>query len=536
MNLNTLLEINILPFIVFITTLITTTLFFFFKNKSLEKNQRKNKELLNKYKPIISISEEIESLKLIKEKIISKSNLLDNEFKKKGVYFNELTEIEVVIKSKISEKEELEIKINSSLKSLNELNSDFEKRDILHKSINDIEKSKEKKLNSLKKLKEKYKDKKIIYNSIIKEINIYKEDLEDLSYGLYKPHFDFNSPESYKNKIIEIRQNQKELIKDKKAAICNTKWNVNGNIREGTKMTNRNTKLMLRAFNGECDSSVLKVRWNNITNLEKRISKSFEMINIMGETNAIEIQDEYLLLKIDELRIAHEYKEKIHEEREERRKIQRDIKEETRVTKEIELARKEAEKEENKYVMLLEKAKLEVNKKHGAELQSYNNRILQLETQLSKVRELKERAISRAQITKSGHVYIISNIGAFGEGVYKIGMTRRLEPIERVYELSGASVPFKYDIHGMIYSENAPQLENQLHKLFSKSRVNRANNRKEFFKVTIDEIEKEVKKIDENIELIKTSEARQYRETLLMNNEDDKIDIDTILNKYPEEI
>lgn len=536
MNLNTILEINILSFIVIITTLITTTLFFFFKNKSLEKKQRTNKELLNKYKPIISISEEIESLKLIKEKIISKSNLLDNEFKKKGVYFNELTEIEVVIKSKISEKEELEIKINSSLKSLNELNSDFEKRDILHKSIYDIEKSKEKKLNNLKKLKEKYKDKKIIYNSIIKEINIYKEDLEDLSYGLYKPHFDFNSPESYKNKIIEIRQNQKELIKDKKAAICNTKWNVNGNIREGTKMTNRNTKLMLRAFNGECDSSVLKVRWNNITNLEKRISKSFEMINIMGETNAIEIQDEYLLLKIDELRIAHEYKEKIHEEREERRKIQRDIKEETRVTKEIELARKEAEKEENKYVMLLEKAKLEVNKKHGVELQSYNNRILQLETQLSKVRELKERAISRAQITKSGHVYIISNIGAFGEGVYKIGMTRRLEPIERVYELSGASVPFKYDIHGMIYSENAPQLENQLHKLFSKSRVNRANNRKEFFKVTIDEIEKEVKKIDENIELIKTSEARQYRETLLMNNEDDKIDIDTILNKYPEEL
>jgi hypothetical protein len=88
----------------------------------------------------------------------------------------------------------------------------------------------------------------------------------------------------------------------------------------------------------------------------------------------------------------------------------------------------------------------------------------------------------------------------------------------------------------MIYSENAPQLENELHKLFSKSRVNRANNRKEFFKVTIDEIEKEVKKIDENIELIKTSEARQYRETLLMNNEDDKIDIDTIINKYPEEL
>lgn len=506
------------------------------KNKALEKTRKKNNEFLNKFKPVISISEEIERLKLIKNSIVSQSNLLDNEFKKKEIYFNELTEIEKAINSKISENEKLTIKINSTLQSLNEINLDFEKRDILHKSIDEIEISIEEKLNNLKKLGEKYKDKKAIYDSIIKEINLYEEDLEDLSFGLYKPHFDFDTSESYKNKIIEIRQKQKEMIKAKKAAICHTKWNVNGNIREGTKMTNRNTKLMLRAFNGECDSSVLKVRWNNITNLEIRISKSFEMINRMGETNAIEIQDEYLLLKIDELRIAHEYKEKIHDEREERRKIQRDIKEETRVIKEIELARKEAEKEENKYIMLLEKAKLEVNKKHGAELQSFNNRILQLETQLSKVRELKERAISRAQITKSGHVYIISNIGAFGEGVYKIGMTRRLEPIERVYELSGASVPFKYDIHGMIYSENAPQLENQLHKLFSKSRVNRANNRKEFFKVTIDEIEKEVKKIDENIELIKTSEARQFRETLLMNNEDDKMDIDTILNKYPEEL
>ncbi|WP_298880483.1 DUF4041 domain-containing protein [uncultured Polaribacter sp.] len=506
---------------------------FYLKNIKLNQEYLKLKK---KYKPINNISEEIEKLELQIENLKKKNQLIDLEFNRKNIYFDKIIEIEKEITTRKENSKQLSLEIKTTQENLYSLSLDFKKKGVLYKSIEDIEKSISSKLIELNSLKESYKEKKEIYNNIIREINIYEENLEDLSYGLYNPHFNFDDSEKYKNKIIEIRQKQKDLIKTKKAVICQTKWDVNGSTREGTKMTNRNIKLMLRAFNGECDSSILKVRWNNILNLEKRIEKSFELINRMGETTSIEIQEEYLSLKIDELRVTHEFKEKKHNEREERKSEQRELREEIRVQKEIELAKKEAEKEEKRYLKLLEKAKLEIDKKHGFELEKYNQRISELENQLLKARELKERAISRAQITKSGYVYIISNIGAFGKDIYKIGMTRRLEPIERVYELSGASVPFKYDIHGMVYSENAPALENKLHKKFNKQRVNKANNRKEFFNITIDEIEKEIYKIDNSIELIKTSEARQYRETLLMKKKEQKTEIEDIFNKYPDEI
>jgi hypothetical protein len=124
-----------------------------------------------------------------------------------------------------------------------------------------------------------------------------------------------------------------------------------------------------------------------------------------------------------------------------------------------------------------------------------------------------------AQMTKVGHIYVISNIGAFGEDVVKIGMTRRLDPLDRVRELGDASVPFHFDVHAIIYSENAPQLENELHKKFNDRRLNRINNRKEFFKASLEEIESFVKEhADAEIEFTKVAEAREYRETLIVNN------------------
>jgi hypothetical protein len=137
-----------------------------------------------------------------------------------------------------------------------------------------------------------------------------------------------------------------------------------------------------------------------------------------------------------------------------------------------------------------------------------------LEQSLKNANEAKERAISRAQQTKSGHVYIISNLGSFGENVYKIGMTRRLEPLDRVKELGSASVPFTFDLHAMIYSENAPELESLLHKEFDDRRINKVNNRKEYFKVSLDEIEQVVKnKYEKEVDFIKVIEAQQFRET-----------------------
>lgn len=485
-------------FVLIVLFIIILTIVLVNRNKKIKIEIGTRDEILEKYKFIISVEDELERLTEAKDKIIEDISILRQDYQQKNISYDEVINIENAILFRNEERSKIVIRIDE--------------------------------------LKGNYKQKKTIYNLIVKEISILEEDLEDLSFGLYNPHFEYDSSEKYKEKMLEIKQKQKEAIRNKVAAKCDINWTVNDSKREGSKMTNRNIKLMLRAFNSECDSAVLKVKWNNVQTLEERIKKSFEIINKLGEPNFIVLDFDYLQLKIDELRITHEYTEKKHEEIEEQRRIRRQMREEQNVIKEIEEARREAEKEEIKYTQLLAKAKEEVHKKHGVELIRFNDRIRQLEVELSKVQVLKERAISRAQITKSGHVYIISNIGTFGENVYKIGMTRRLDPYDRVYELSGAAVPFPFDIHGLIYSEDAPKLENKLHKIFDKKRVNRVNTRKEFFNVTISELQDELRKIDEKVELTRIVEARQYKETLLLNDKETKFKIEEKLTLFPDEL
>ena len=218
--------------------------------------------------------------------------------------------------------------------------------------------------------------------------------------------------------------------------------------------------------------AVAKVRYSNIAAMEQRISRSFDALNKLGETQTCAIAPEYLDLKVSELRLAHEYQEKREAEREEQRRIREQMREEERVRREIEKAKSDAEREEQRYASALEKARQEFQRAgddKGAELQ---RRIDLLQGQLDEAHETKERAISRAQLTRSGHVYVISNIGSFGEDVYKIGLTRRLDPADRIRELGDASVPFPFDVHAMIYSGDAPDLEHKLHIAFDGRRVN----------------------------------------------------------------
>jgi len=164
----------------------------------------------------------------------------------------------------------------------------------------------------------------------------------------------------------------------------------------------------------------------------------------------------------------------------------------------------------------LEKARSEIAKAKGEELNDLNEKIKLLEQQLEEAQKLKERATSMAELTRSGYVYIISNIGSFGENVLKIGMTRRLEPLDRVKELGDASVPFNFDVHAMIYSKDAPILENEFHKYFTERSINLVNPRKEFFSVSLQEIEEFAKAKNLEIELTKLAEAREYRETMAL--------------------
>lgn len=349
-----------------------------------------------------------------------------------------------------------------------------------------------------------------------------EEDEYVQSFGFYKSKYNFDTSEEYKLRLNHIRERQKVMIKNNTAAICHVPWEVEGSKRKGEKMTNDFLKLLLRAFNGECDVAVAKVRYDNVKSLETRINKTFEALNKLSEVNRSEITREYLNLKLQELYLTHEFQEKKQEEREEQRRIQEQMREEQRALREIEKAKEEAEKEVKRREQALEQARQEVEQAVGKQKEKLEFKIQQLMQQLEEARANEQRAISRAQMTKSGHIYVVSNIGSFGDDIYKIGMTRRLDPNERVRELSGAAVPFPFDVHAIIFSENAPETENLLHQYFRDKSVNKVNERKEFFRVSLDEIGSALEKIAEEtqsvnkaeIEFTKIAEAEQYRKTL----------------------
>jgi len=350
--------------------------------------------------------------------------------------------------------------------------------------------------------------------TLTSELDQTRDLVEMQSFGVYEPQFDFDTPERYKTKIREIRDEQKRMVRDKSAAICQIEWQVDGSKAKGRTMTNRHLRLMLRAFNGECDAAIAKARYSNVVALEGRMERARTAINKLGETNKCLIADRYFRLKLDELHAAYEYRQKQQEAKEEQRRIREEMREEERARREIEKAVRDAERDEARYNKALEQARDEMRSANEAKQTKLQAKIEELERRLDEAQQNRERAKSRAEMTKSGHVYVISNLGSFGESVFKIGMTRRLDPIDRVKELGDASVPFGFDVHAMIYSENAPALENSLHKQFDERRLNLANSRKEFFQVEIDEIEDAVRDFGASVEFTKAAEAPEFRQTM----------------------
>lgn len=371
--------------------------------------------------------------------------------------------------------------------------------------------------HDLSELRQKYSSSHEIFKALEKEISLYSSELEVMEFGLYQPQFDYQTSEEFKESLEKNYRMQKECISSDGAIRCHTDWIVEGSTAKGRQMTRKYSKLMLYAFNGECDSLIAKVKWNNATRSKERILKSFQSINKLGESHQIEITTKYLDLKLQELALSHEYENKKFEEKEEQRRIREQMREEEKAQKEFERAEKAADEEERRYQKALQRAKSDLANASLSEIEILNEQIQLLETKLADAHDRKERAISMAQLTKVGHIYVISNLGSFGDDVYKIGMTRRLEPMDRIRELGDASVPFQFDVHAIIYSENAPQLEYEIHKRFQDRRLNRINGRKEFFKVSLDEIETFVSAhAGAEIEFTKLAEAKEYRETLAM--------------------
>ncbi|MBL7665823.1 MAG: DUF4041 domain-containing protein [Bacteriovoracaceae bacterium] len=350
--------------------------------------------------------------------------------------------------------------------------------------------------------------------SLEKEHALLFDDIDVAQAGLIKLKYDFKTSKEYEVKLDDIREKQKLLIKAGRALVCSIEWTVGNSKAEGKKMINRLIKLGLNSFNAQCDNIILNVKYTNFDRSKEKLIKLEESIEKLLEVNRCKITSDFFNLKMEELELVFEYQEKLYEEKEEQKRIRIQMQEEEKVRKEIERAKLEAEKEELYYEKALDKAKKDLEKKKDSEKESYMLKIQELEQQLKDAHEKKERAQSMAEQTKRGHVYIISNIGSFGEKVFKIGMTRRLDPMDRVDELGDASVPFDFDVHAMIFSEDAPDLEKQLHNLFTEKRTNQINLRKEFFNVTIDEIESACKGITKNLKLTKRAEAKDYYQTL----------------------
>ncbi len=269
------------------------------------------------------------------------------------------------------------------------------------------------------------------------------------------------SSEEYKNKLSILRLKEKEFIKSKKALVITSK--------DSAKILNNNIKQILRCFQSESAIIVSSVTAKNIDTARNKLQRSFEILNNIFSTDGVALSYDLLSMKMEELNLIYSYQQKIEQEKEEQKVIREQLLEEQKVLKEIEK----------------EKAKLEKEEK-------------QFKNEISKLM-----------------AYIISNIGSFGENIYKIGMTRRLEPMDRIKELSNASVPFEFDVHAMIFSEDAPKLEKILHQTFEQYRVNKINTRKEFFHVDITQIEKVVKENHNSTVAFKLfADAEQYRQGL----------------------
>ncbi|NDW52922.1 DUF4041 domain-containing protein [Aliiroseovarius sp. PrR006] len=358
----------------------------------------------------------------------------------------------------------------------------------------------------LENLRSDYREKRTIFDKLTHQIAIYDERIALAELGIYEPHFDYGDSEAFKSAIKEKRAKQKEMVSKKTATLCPNSWTLDGSRSKGETMVNRQSRLTLRAFNNECEAAIANTRWNNVVAMEKRIQSAAKQIDSANNSMQLTLNPQFIALKIDELRLTHEYREKLKVEKEERAEATRQQREEKKLLAEAAAA----EKKEAEYQKLLNKARAEA----GVD----QSRIDELQAQLDAAHEASARARAMAEMTKSGYVYVISNIGSFGEDVVKIGLTRRLDPNDRVKELGDASVPFGFDTHAMIYSGTAPELEKALHNEFSDRRINMSNMRKEFFKVGLDDVKDAVSRLAPNAEFFEDREAQEWHETVARRN------------------
>lgn len=346
------------------------------------------------------------------------------------------------------------------------------------------------------------------------EIAVANGNLNLQEFGFFERQYSFSDSTKYKDKLDSLRIQQKSMIKNGTAGRIITPMLLDNSKSKGKAMQNQLIKAALRGFNGEADALLVKVSVVNVDNKIKALRKIFEQLNKMYSRNLIEITYPYLDLKIEELRLAAEYELQKQEEKELLREQREKEREDKKLQAEIKAKRKQLEKDRDHFKNMVAKVTELLKEAKNDEVDELRRQLAEYQDKLSELDEIEEDIDYREGHATAGYVYVISNIGSFGEDVYKIGVTRRLEPLERIRELSSASVPFQFDVHALIFSEEAFALETELHNQLANYKVNKVNGRKEYFRVPFDEIRNILGTHKElTVELNEDAEAFEYRQT-----------------------
>lgn len=489
---------------------------------------------------IAKLEKIVKKLENSNNELMNKNELLKNELDYSNVELEKYKKENEINNNTIEDLEmkkyELELDLKEANKCVNNLKEKEEYEKELDKKISENLTKIAKIQNNIEKIKEVEKDKKDEIDKLNFDIKKIKKEVNDLveleEVGTFEINYNYEDSKGYEIRLKEIREKQKIMTSNKfndkvfynsceendvknMAIVHYSAFTLNGNKKDGEKYRRNIDKLALRAFNNECDSIISKVKFSNVgagvSSAWDKIKKSFETINSFIKMNDSAITEEYLQTKLDELCLRNAYLVSKEYEKEKQQRIREQMKEEERVRKEIEAEEKKVEKEEQHFMNELNKLQKRMKKENEETQAVLLKQIKELQSKLAEISEVKADLMNRRLNNKAGYVYIISNVGSFGENVYKIGTTRRLDPQIRVDELSNASVPFKFDVHAMIFSDDAFALENSLHQIFDNKRVNKVNKHKEFFTVTIDEIEKAVKEnFNETVIFNKTIRNEEY--------------------------
>jgi len=456
---------------------------------NLEQVMKDIKELNDKYSPIIDMEEHTQQLQSKAEALINDANRevinIKVETKELNTKANQKLKDakEKVISLTNEAHEEAGRVIDLARQKAQEIAGDAyaakEKADSYHAAI-----------KAMKNTIEGYKDDYIIPNHSV---------LDDLA-----EEFSFKDAGE---QLKQARKRVKDMVKQGHAGDCD--------YVEAHRKTYA-IHFAVDAFNGKVDSALAKVKHDNYGKIKQEIIDAYALVNHNGAPfRSARINQLFLDARQDELKWAVSTHELRQIELAEQREIKQQIREEEKARREMEKAIKEAEKEERILQKALEKARAELANANEEQRKEFEAQLADLEDKLVEAEERGQRALSMAQQTRRGHVYVISNIGSFGENVFKIGMTRRLEPLDRVKELGDASVPFSFDVHAMLYSEDAPALEKDLHRRFNRESVNKVNPRKEFFRTSLAEIKQMVEKQNvTEVHWTMKAEAAEYRESL----------------------